>query len=94
VSQSAQTTIFTYDNVGQLKESLSPDGTKISYGYDAAHRLTSITDGAGNTVTYTLDNMGNRTGEQLRDKSGTLARSITRIFDELGRLQRVTGAMQ
>jgi YD repeat-containing protein len=90
----AQTTIFTYDNVGQLKESLSPDGTKISYGYDAAHRLTSITDGAGNTVTYTLDNMGNRTGEQLRDKSGTLARSITRIFDELGRLQRVTGAMQ
>ena len=47
-----------------------------------------------NTVTYTLDNMGNRIGEQLKDPSGALARNVTRIYDALNRLQTVTGAAQ
>jgi hypothetical protein len=45
-------------------------------------------------VHYTLDEMGNRKGEELKDQSGTLARTITRIFDDLNRLQNVTGAPQ
>jgi len=45
-------------------------------------------------VTYTLDNAGNKTGESLKDASGTLVRNITRVFDALGRVQQVTGAAQ
>ena len=38
--------------------------------------------------------MGNRTNEQVKDPSGTLARQTTRVYDALNRLQTVTGAIQ
>jgi YD repeat-containing protein len=64
----------------------------LGYSYDAAHRLTGVTDAKGNSVTYTLDNMGNKTGEQVKDPSGNLQRNITRVYDALNRVQQVTGA--
>jgi YD repeat-containing protein len=85
-------TVYTYDPTGQLIELTLPDTTKFTYVWDDAQRLTKITDQAGNSVTYTLDNAGNRTKEEIKDPSGALARSITRAFDALGRAQRVTGA--
>jgi hypothetical protein len=51
-----------------------------------------VTDAKGNTVTYTLDNMGNRTGEQVKDPQGNLQRNITRVYDALNRVQQTTGA--
>jgi len=69
-----------------------PDGTTLGYSYDAAHRLTGVTDARGNSVTYTLDNAGNKTGEQVKDPSGTLQRNVTRVYDALNRVQQVTGA--
>ena len=69
-----------------------PDGTSLAYSYDPAHRLTGVTEAAGNTVTYTLDAAGNRTGEDVRDSTSTLRRSIARSYDALNRLQQVTGA--
>ena len=69
-----------------------PDGTTLGYSYDAAHRLTGVTDAKGNSVTYTLDNAGNKTGEQVKDPSGNLQRNITRVYDALNRVQQVTGA--
>jgi YD repeat-containing protein len=51
-----------------------------------------VTDAKGNTVTYTLDNAGNKTGEQVKDSSNTLQRNITRVYDALNRVQQVTGA--
>lgn len=89
---SARTTIFTYDDVGQVTAVTNPDGTSVGYTYDAAHRTTGATDARGNSVTYTLDNVGNRIAEQIKDPSGTLQRSISRSFDALNRLQQVTGA--
>jgi YD repeat-containing protein len=88
--------VTRYDHypTGLLKLATLPDGSTLKYDYDDAHRLTDVTDSAGNTVHYTLDEMGNRKGEQLKDPSGALARSITRIFDDLNRLQNVTGAPQ
>jgi YD repeat-containing protein len=88
----AQLTVYDYDGVGQLKKVTLPDGTALEYTYDAAHRLTGVKDNAGNSVTYTLDNMGNRTGEDLKDPSGTLARNISRVYDALNRVQGETGA--
>ena len=93
-SGAAQTTTIGHNEVGQVSSVQLPDGTLLTYGYDDAQRLTSITDAAGNTVTYTLDNIGNRKGEQLKDASGTLVRSISRAYDALNRLQRATGAAQ
>jgi len=90
----AQLSVYDYDGVGQLKRATLPDGSALEYTYDAAHRLTSVKDAAGNSVTYTLDNMGNRTGEDLKDPSGTLARNITRVYDALNRAQSTTGTTQ
>ncbi len=92
--QSARTTRYTYDGVGQLTGVSNPDGSTLAYTYDAAHRLTGATDAKGNSVTYTLDNMGNRIKEDIKDPSGVLQRSINRSFDALNRLQQVSGAVQ
>jgi len=93
-SAAAQLSVYDYDGVGQLKKATLPDGSALEYAYDAAHRLTSIKDTAGNAVTYTLDNMGNRAAEDLKDPSGTLARNITRVYDALNRAQSFTGMAQ
>jgi YD repeat-containing protein len=90
----AETTSYDYDGVGQMTRATLPDGSAIFYTYDPAHRLTNIADSLGNSMTYTLDAMGNRTNEQVKDPNGTLARQTSRIYDALNRLQQVTGAAQ
>lgn len=89
-----ETTQYLYFPTGLLQKVTQPDLSVLTYGYDAAHRLTSVTDSLGNKVTYTLDNMGNRTGEQATDPTNVLRRNITRAYDALNRLQTVTGAEQ
>jgi len=90
----ALTTTYGYDLAGQLTSVTYPGQGAITYGYDGARRLTSITDSASNSVTYTLDNAGNRTSELTKDASGTLAKTITRAFDALNRVQSSTGGTQ
>jgi YD repeat-containing protein len=90
----AETTSYDYDGVGQMTKATMPDGSTIFYTYDPAHRLTAITDSLGNSMTYTLDAIGNRTNEQVKDPNGTLARQTSRIYDALNRLQQVTGGTQ
>jgi YD repeat-containing protein len=91
---SAQTTTHDYWPTGLLRVVTQPDGSTLTYAYDDAHRLTDVTDGAGNTVHYGLDNVGNRTSETVKDASGNLASAILRVYDNLNRLQAVTGAAQ
>jgi YD repeat-containing protein len=93
-SVGGQTTTYTWDPTGLLKQVTQPDGAVLNYGYDAAHRLTSVSDGVGNTITYTLDNAGNRTKEEVKDANGVLARSVNRVFDALNRLQAAAEGMQ
>jgi YD repeat-containing protein len=88
----ARTTTYSYDNAGQLTGVVLPDATTLAYSYDAAHRLVGVTDAKGNAITYTLDNMGNRVSEQVKDPQGNLQRSITRVYDALNRVQQITGA--
>ena len=87
-------TTVTYDNADLVRTVTSPDGSMLTYSYDAAHHLIGVSDSVGDTITYTLDNAGNRTGEQVKDASGNLAHAVTRVFDTLGRVQAVTGATQ
>ena len=87
----AQVTTLTYDNAGQVTQLKMPDNSSLTYTYDAAHRLTDIQDTLGNKVHYTLDASGNRIQEDTKDPAGVLAKTLTRSYDALNRLQQVTG---
>ena len=82
---------FDYDGVGQITKHTRPDGSFAQYQYDAAHRLTSITDSLGNKITYTLDAAGNRIKEDITDPAGTLAQTQRREYDALNRLWKDIG---
>ena len=86
-----QVTQYDYFDTGLLKKVTQPDGSYASYTWDDAHRLRDVVDSVGNKVHYELDNVGNRTAEQFKDPQGTLAKTITRTFDALGRMSSVTG---
>ncbi len=85
-------TRFDYDGMGQLKSVTLPDGSVTEYTYDDAHRLNRINDSLGNSITYTLDLTGNRIKEEVTDPDGVLARQLSRIFDNTGKLTSETGA--
>lgn len=93
-SGSPLTTTYDYWPTGLLKTVTMPDASTLNYAYDDAHRLTDVTDPAGNKIHYVLDNVGNRTSEQVTDASGQLASSVTRVYDQLNRVQSTTGAMR
>ncbi len=87
-------TTYVYDGVGQITKVTLPDGSFVSYTYDAAHRLTGVKDSLGNSMKYTLNNLGQRLGESVKDPNGLLQRQITRTFDALNRIQQATGAIR
>lgn len=80
-------TRIDYWPTGLVKQVTQPDGSFVSYTYDPAHRLTDIADNAGNTIHYTLDNAGNRLQEDTKDVDGTLKRTLSRVYNQLGQLQ-------
>jgi RHS repeat-associated protein len=82
---------YAYDDAGRLTTKTLPSGTDIisSYTYDTADRLTGISHVKGGTTTiasvsYTLDDVGNRT--QRVDQQGT----HTYAYDDIYRLTEVT----
>ncbi|WP_239948909.1 RHS repeat-associated core domain-containing protein [Dyella terrae] len=86
-------TTVGYTAYGSVASIQDADGVTVNYTYDAAHRLTKITDALGNYVQYTLDAAGNKTAEQTYDSSGTLRRSLSRTFNTLGQLTKVTDGL-
>ena len=87
------TTTIAYTPYGAVSSVTDPDGVVTSYTYDAAHRLTRITDALGNYVQYTLDAAGDKTAEQVYDSTGTLHLSLSRSFNTLGQLTQVTDGL-
>jgi RHS repeat-associated protein len=85
-------THLDYWPTGLLKKVTNPDASYIDYAYDAAHRLTQISDGALNKIVYTLDAMGNRTAENTYDPSNALKRTHTRVFNTLSQLWKDVNA--
>lgn len=86
-----QTTTFTYDKAGNLTRTTLPNGAFLRNAYDAAHRLLAVEDNLGNRIEYTLDPMGNRIQEDVKDPQGTLTRTLTRTYNPLNRLIQTTG---
>jgi YD repeat-containing protein len=86
-------TEYRYQPTGLLEQIVAPDGSTLTYTYDAAHRLTDIQDSLGNLLHYELDAMGNWETEQTKNASGTLVRTRTREYNPLNRLERELGAV-
>lgn len=91
VSTAGATTAYAYWPTGLLKQVTQPDQSAINYEYDDAHRLVAVADSTGNRIEYSLDNAGNKIGEQVKDPGGVLTRQLARVMDALGRVQQVTG---
>lgn len=85
------TTTYEYWPTGQLKKTTQPDNSWVQYTYDDAQRLWKVEDNLGNKITYTLDNFGNRTAEEVKDAAGVLRRQLARSIDTLGRVQQLIG---
>lgn len=84
-------TKYAYDAAGQLVDVTLPDGDTLHFEYDEAHRLVSTRDNLGNTISLTLDAMGNTTESQVNDASGVLVAKAKRVYDQLNRLQQIVG---
>lgn len=84
------TTTMTYLPTGLLSSVAQPNGYVVNYTYDAAHRLTGWSDNRGNSGTYVLDGMGNRTSEQTKDAAGNVAFALSRSINAINRVASET----
>ncbi len=75
---------------GSTKKIIQPDGVYALFGYDAARRLTSISDSDGNAIVYTLNGNGDRVKDEVFDTANTLRRTLSRTYNTLGQLQAVS----
>ena len=62
-----------------------PDTTALTYAYDNANHLTSITQGGASVVSYTYDAANNRTGKNLANGV-----TSTLTYDNVERLTSIT----
>ncbi|WP_241688432.1 RHS repeat domain-containing protein [Pseudoxanthomonas composti] len=85
-------TRIEYWPTGLVKKVSLPMGAATNYTYDAAHRLTQVSDNAGNKIVYTLDNAGNRIKEEVKNSSGTLKATLSRVYNQLGQLATAADA--
>jgi RHS repeat-associated protein len=84
-------TEWTYLATGEVKTITTgndpADKTTLTLNYDDARRLTSIVDGLGNTIKYTIDSEGNVEQESIIDSAGDFKKQLTQTFDYYNRLQ-------
>lgn len=85
-------TRIEYWPTGLVKKVTLPMGAVTNYTYDAAHRLTQVSDNAGNKIVYTLDNAGNRIKEEIKNSGGTLKATLSRVYNQLGQLATAADA--
>ncbi|MES2282087.1 MAG: DUF6531 domain-containing protein [Pseudomonadota bacterium] len=82
-SVGGMTSTFAYKPTGLVGTATLPSGYQVAYSYDNAQRLTGWQDNRSAQGSYTLDAMGNRTTEQIKDGAGNtvwqLARSINSV---------------
>ncbi|MDT8388632.1 MAG: DUF6531 domain-containing protein, partial [Thiogranum sp.] len=83
-------TRWTYLATGEVESITTANGTAdattLTFGYDAARRMTRITDGLGNSIAYVLDTEGNLREQNTLDSSNALRRQILQTFDTYNRL--------
>ncbi len=90
-SVGGETSLYSYTPSGQLASATLPNGYSVSYSYDAAQRLVSAADNRGNTENYTLDAMGNRVREEVKDANGDIALATARFISAINRVAAISG---
>lgn len=81
-------TTMAYDAVGNVTSITLPSTDAMIMDYDNAGRVSSVRAASGERRDYTYDAAGNVTSETVKRSNSTVARQITRTFDELGRVLR------
>jgi RHS repeat-associated protein len=81
---------YTYTPTGQLATSTQPNGMQTSYTYDSAQRLTGWADNRGASGSYTLDAIGNRTHESIKNSTGQTAWQTVRSINSVNRVTSET----
>ena len=89
---SLEVTTYTYHPTGQLATAVLPSGYSAAYTYDAAQRLIAAVDNRGIRIDYTLDAMGNRLREEVKDPGGNIALLTRRVVNQLNRIASLQGA--
>jgi YD repeat-containing protein len=79
---------LSYGATGLLELVELPDGRMERFHYDDAHRLNALSDGAGNSISYTLDPAGRLMAIDRQDAKHTLESIDARVFDALDELRR------
>lgn len=86
----SRTTYWTYLPTGEVELITrgygSPVATTVTFGYDTARLLTSISDGLGNRITYQLDTEGNQEQQAIYDAQSVLRKLLSQTFDDYNRL--------
>ncbi|MFG6200814.1 RHS repeat-associated core domain-containing protein [Nonomuraea sp. JJY05] len=84
-TDAAGTAAFTWDNASRLATATDPvTGRTLTYGYDPASRLKTVTATSGTASTQTIDydDMDRVTGQTLKNGSGTQLAKITYGWDK------------
>jgi RHS repeat-associated protein len=92
ITRGTEVSTFSYTPSGQISGLSLPNGYAIAYTYDAAQRLVSATDNRANSIQYTLDAMGNRLREEVKDPAGAIAQVTTRSITNLNRVASIGNA--
>jgi RHS repeat-associated protein len=85
-------TSFGYDDAGLLVSITLPDNSALAYEYDDAHRLTAVENSAGERIEYTLDDDGNSILQNIKASGGSITKTQSQVFDNIGRLLQQIGA--
>jgi RHS repeat-associated protein len=85
-------TRFDYDSRGLVTKLTRPDDSSLTFEYDDADRLIKVKDAYGHYVGFTLDLAGHHTVDETRTSGDVLKRKMSRVFDDLGRLQAIRDA--
>lgn len=88
-----QITLIDYWGNGLVRKITDPTTASIRFSYDAAQRLTYLTDAEDNKVNYELDSAGNRTKDRvLKAPNLDEIRLLKRTFNILGQLESQSDA--
>lgn len=79
-------TAITYWPTGQVKRVTNPDGDFLEYGYDAAHRLTSVEDALGHRREFVLNAAGQQTDVVVKDELSAIRHQLSRTYDLMQRI--------
>ena len=79
-------TSFNYDIHGRVTGITSPGTDMLIMDYDTAGHLAAIRAASGERVDYQVDAAGDVTRKTVKRADTTVVRTVSRTFDELGRL--------